>query len=141
MWQGEDKSSAPTLWVRLDTSSVGFASGVAFTPAIRDRWRAAVGSDDGAELDEAIGTVLREHAAGAPEVAGEQLKTVPKPWAADHPRADLLRLSGFQLRFAEPTPACITEPEFVPWCEARLRDLLPIHRWLVEHVSSEALTE
>jgi hypothetical protein len=66
-------------------------------------------------------------------VAGDQVKKVPAPYDADHPRADLLRHTGFQVRFVEDLPD-VTDPDFAGWCAERLDGLLPVHRWLVDHL-------
>ena len=55
-WQGADKRTSPTLWIRIDSERAGFASGIGFTPEIRDRWRSTIGSHDGADL-----TVILDH--------------------------------------------------------------------------------
>jgi hypothetical protein len=39
-----------------------------------------------------------------PDVAGAPLKRIPSPWDANHPRADLLRMNSFQIRFREKLP-------------------------------------
>jgi hypothetical protein len=133
-WHGRDKKFSPTLWIRIDADRVGFASGTAFDPKQRDRWREAVGGRPG----EALARAIRKVESGARphyvEVAGDALKKVPAPWEADHPRADLLRMKGFQIRFAEPLPANIGKPAFAGWCATRLRRLLPIHAWLVKEL-------
>jgi hypothetical protein len=49
-WQGAGKRTSPTVWIRIDSERAGFASGIGFTPEIRDRWRSTIGSDDGAAL-------------------------------------------------------------------------------------------
>jgi len=134
-WNGSDKKFAPTLWIRIDADRVGFASGLAFDPKQRDRWRDAVGGKAGEGLARAIRKVelgARKHFV---EVAGDALKQVPAPWEADHPRADLLRMKGFQIRFAEPLPRNVEKPAFVGWCATRLRRLLPIHNWLVNELA------
>lgn len=130
-WHGADKKTAPTLWIRIDSTSVGFASGAPFTPAIRDRWREAVTGPRGPKLAHALEKILQLHAAHEAVIAGDQLKKVPPPWPADHACADLLRRTGLQVRFREPTPVDIRKPTFAEWCAKRLRDLLPVHRWLV----------
>ncbi len=130
-WQGPDKKTAPTLWVRVDAGSVGFASGVAFTPDVRTRWREAVGADRGQELAQRIAALTKKHHRHEIEVAGERVKRVPSPWGEDHPRSELLRLTGFQIRFREPLPAVVGKPAFAEWCVKRLKDLLPVHAWLV----------
>lgn len=131
-WQGADKKSSPTIWIRIDANKVGFASGIAFTPAIRERWRSEVGARRGSALADAIDALVSERSA---EVAGEQLKRVPAPFAADHPRADLLRRTGFQIRFVEPLPDGIAAPSFVDWCVERARRLMPVHGWLAANLT------
>lgn len=132
-WEGADKRTSPTLWIRIDARRAGFASGLGFTPALRARWRAAVGSNNGAALAADLDQLTRRRRA---EVAGERTKNVPAPHRADHPRAELLRLTGFQVRFTDELPETIAAPGFVDWCAERLEELLPVHRWLVAHISA-----
>ncbi len=131
-WEGADKRSSPTLWVRLDAERVGFASGIGFDPSTRERWRSAVGGVAG----EGLGSVLDRLAVDrAADVAGDRLKNVPAPFDADHARAELLRHTGFQVRFVEPLPASVAAPSFVDWCAERLDALMPVHRWLRDHLT------
>ena len=136
-WHGSSKKTAPTLWIRVDASSVGFASGVAFTPPLRERWRAAVASAEGARLAAMLDDLRKRHARHDFEAAGDSLRRVPPPWTAEHPRADLLRKTGFQVRFRVPLPREAERPAFVAWCAERLAELLPTHRWLVRHLVVE----
>ncbi len=131
-WEGADKRTSPTLWIRIDSERAGFASGIGFTPAIRDRWRSTIGGDDGTDL-----TVILDHLTAAREidVAGDEVKRVPAPFDAGHPRADLLRKTGFQVRFSEDLPETISDPSFADWCTERLESLLPAHRWLADHLT------
>jgi hypothetical protein len=131
-WEGADKRTAPTLWIRIDSATAGFASGIGFTPATRDRWRAAIGSDDGAALHAVLRRLARTHEI---DIAGDEVKRVPAPFDTDHPRADLLRKTGFQVRFAEDLPDAIGDPSFADWCTDRLASLLPVHRWLTDHLT------
>lgn len=133
-WHGPDKKNGPTLWIRVDAKSVGFASGVAFSPAVRERWRAAVAGTRGGPLSRILNDLARSHAADQFEIAGERLQKVPAPWPADHPRADLLRRTAFQARFRARLPADAYKPSFVAWCGERLRDLVPLHCWLVSEL-------
>lgn len=132
-WQGADKKTSPTLWIRLDPRRAGFASGLGFTPTVRERWRAAVGSEKGAPLAAELDHLIEHRRA---EVAGEWLKKVPASFGADHARADLLRLTGFQVRFTDDLPGTISSPQFADWCVERLEELLPVHRWLVAHITT-----
>jgi uncharacterized protein (DUF2461 family) len=131
-WQGADKRTSPTVWIRIDSERAGFASGIGFTPEIRDRWRSTIGSDDGAALTATLDqlTATREI-----DVAGDEVKRVPPPFDAEHPRADLLRKTGFQIRFTEDLPETISDPSFADWCADQLESLLPVHRWLAEHLT------
>lgn len=88
--EGADKRTAPTLWIRIEPSRAGYASGLGFTPTVRERWRAAVGGEKGAPLAAELDHLVERRRA---EVAGERLKNVPASFGADHPRAELLRLS------------------------------------------------
>ena len=128
-WQGPDKKLAPTVWVRMSPTDVGFASGIAL--ADLDRWRDAVGGDAGAELATAIDRLAADRDL---DVAGQALKTVPKPYPSDHPRADLLRHKGFQVRWSEPAPKTIGSAAFVDHCLDRLDLVAPIHHWLVDQL-------
>ena len=131
-WEGADKRTAPTLWIRIDSNRAGFASGIGFTPEIRERWCTAVGGDAGADLR----TVLDWLAATREiDIAGDEVKRVPAPFDDQHSRADLLRKTGFQIRFTEHLPETITDPSFADWCTNHLESLLPVHRWLTDHLT------
>ena len=131
-WEGADKKTSPMFWVRVDATQVGFASGIGFTPAVRERWRETVGGVAGAVLAADLDDLTRERSA---EVVGDQVKKVPAPFDADHPRADLLRHTGLQVRFIEELPASAGTPEFADWCTDRLAALFPVHRWLIAHLT------
>jgi Conserved hypothetical protein (DUF2461) len=136
-WHGSDKKFGPTLWIRVDSTSVGFASGVAFTPAVRERWRAAVAGTAGARLATLIDDLRKRHGHHDFEVAGDTVHRVPPPWTDAHPRSELLRKTGFQVRFRFQLPRESERPEFGPWCAERLHELLPAHRWLVKYIYSK----
>ncbi|MEM7140917.1 MAG: DUF2461 domain-containing protein [Actinomycetota bacterium] len=129
-WEGDDKKTAPTLWIRLSQDWVGFASGMPLGDL--DRWRSAVGGDAGADLQSAIDRLAKTHDL---DVAGQALKKVPKPWPDDHPRADLLRHKMFQVRAPIATPKSVTSARFADWCTQRLLEYADVHRWLVEHMT------
>jgi hypothetical protein len=118
----------------------GFASGVAFTPDARERWREAVGGPAGARLAASLDALRARHAGHDLEVAGDSVQRVPSPWPADHPRAELLRKTGsFQVRFRLELPRQASDSAFVSWCTERLGELLPTHRWLIRYVLGERL--
>ena len=126
-WEGSPKKTAPTLMVHLSPERVGFASG--FVPADVDRWREVIAGDDGEELAASIAALAKAKKA---DVVGQELKKVPAPYDADHPRADLLRHKALQIRWIEPLPASATKPGFVGWLTRRLEAAMPVHRSLVD---------
>lgn len=131
-WEGGDKRTSPILWVRVDSCRAGFASGIGFTPEIRARWRTAVGGPAGEALAEVLTGLVTDLDA---EIAGDEIKRVPAPYDAAHPRAHLLRKTGFQVRFVDDLPANVDGAAFADWCAERLAPLLPVHRWLVQHLT------
>lgn len=129
-WEGADKKTAPTLFVRLSSDDVGFATG-ATLPDL-PRWRELIDDDiSGGAFSAALGELGRGREF---DLADEGYKRVPKPYPADHPRADLLRLKIFQARWSEPLPGSVTSAEFVDFCVDRLTSCAPVHRWLVAHL-------
>ena len=131
-WQGSDKNTSPILWIRVDAHRAGFASGIAFTPLVRARWRSAVGGAPGEELARLLDGLIAGRQA---EVAGAELKKVPASFIMDHPRAHLLRRTGFQVRFVDDLPDSLGSPDFADWCIERLVALLPVHRWLATNLT------
>jgi len=129
-WEGETKKTAPTLFVRLAADEVGFATGVALSSL--ERWRELVdGESTGATLASVIETLVADTGA---EVAGADYKRVPKPYAADHPRADLLRHKWLQVRWMVGCPEEVAADDFAPWCVRELLKCADVHRWLVANL-------
>jgi uncharacterized protein (DUF2461 family) len=123
-WEGPTKRTAPTLWVRIGAKDVGFASGVA--PADVGVWRKVVDGDAGGGIASALEELTE--ATGA-DVVGADLKRVPAPYPADHPRADLLRHKWLQVRWlADVDP---TSETFVEACADELAKAGDLHRRLV----------
>ena len=130
-WEGEPKKTAPTLFLRVDPGRIGFASGVSF--ASTATWRAAVSdSATGGQLRRLIDDVKRADGDVEVDLAGADLKRVPKPFPDDHLSADLLRHRAmFQLRWAEPLPIQVSTGDLTEFCAQRLARLAGLHRWLV----------
>lgn len=130
-WEGPVKKTSAMLMVRLHPKDgIGFASGMNFADI--DTWRTKIADEKaGAPLAKAIDAVVE--ATGA-DVVGEGLKKVPKPYDQDHPRGDLLRHKGLQVRFQQKVPKSVSSQDFVPWCAEQMDRLIPIHEWLVQHM-------
>ncbi len=128
-WEGPDKKAAAQLWVRMHpVDGVGFASGINIGRV--DAWRNAV-DKQGEPLADALAALVKATKA---DVVGEGLKRVPKPYAEDHPRADLLRHKGFQVRWIKKTPKSVTTAKFAEWCAKELQRTSEVHHWLVENL-------
>ena len=127
-WEGPNKKMAPTLWIVVGRNEAGFASGMGWDKSELDRWRTAIDGKAGEELTAAIAALPDA------DVVGENWKRVPEPYPADHPRADLLRHAGLQVRWPEPAPKSISDASFVDWCVDRLTKVAPIHHWLVKNM-------
>ena len=117
--------------MRLGPDDVGFATGAPLPST--DRWRQLIDDDrTGSELAGALRSLAKGREL---DVAGQGYKRVPKPFADDHPRADLLRhKGGIQARWSEPAPAVLGQARFVDFCARRLVACADVHRWLVENL-------
>lgn len=130
-WEGPNKKVAPMLMIRMSPADgVGFASGMFLSDL--DLWRSKIDEDTtGKSFAAELAKLVKATKA---EVAGEGLKRVPKPYAEDHPRGELLRHKGFQVRWIEDTPKSITSARFVDWCATRFNKAAGVHHWLVENM-------
>lgn len=131
-WEGPTKKTAPTLFLRVSEDTLGFATGMMF--ADPERWRRVVEDDrTGGALADALATLAK----GRPlDIDGRGYKNVPKPYPADHPRADLLKhKGGIQARWAEPAPKAMTSSRLVDHCMKRLEACADVHRWFVANLA------
>lgn len=130
-WEGPTKKTSAMLMVRLHPKDgVGFASGLNIGDI--DRWRQAIAAD---ATGEPFAAALKKlvDATGA-EIVGQGLKKVPKPYDPDHPRGDLLRHKGFQVRWGEKVPKTVGSADFVGWCVEQLALTADVHHWLIANV-------
>lgn len=126
-WEGDEKKTAPTLFIRISADDVGFATGTALPDLAL--WRELIDDDaTGDALCDALTALGRGRDL---DVAGAGYKRVPKPYTEDHPRAGLLRHKMIQARWAEPTPPDVHSAMFVDFCMERLTACAPVHRWFV----------
>jgi uncharacterized protein (TIGR02453 family) len=120
------------LYVQLSADGLLVAGGMWAAPTERSRALRAAAADErtGPPLRRALEALRRDGFT----VQGEELQRVPKPWDAEHPRADLLRRKTL-------TASRHDAPE--PWLHTRAaldrvaggwRALAPLNRWLERHV-------
>ena len=95
------------------------------------RFRAAVDEERrGEDLRKRLATLGR---AGL-TAAGEQLKTRPRGFDADHPRIELLRHKSLYAWRSWPGDDLLLNPDMVDVVAATWRALTPLAEWLADHV-------
>jgi len=103
------------------------------SPTVLARYRAVLdGVQSGAEIQRLVDGLL---ARGYTIEAMEKLKRVPPPYPQDHPRAELLKHTGFAV-MAQPTENVSSSRLLLDWAEGQLRAAAPLM-----HVIDKALTE
>lgn len=136
-WEGDGPSrECAGYFMRLDAAAVVLGVGIHHFPErVLSEYRRAAGSDDrGAELDRAVRAAAK---AGA-ELGRPRWKRVPAPYAADHPRAELLRHGGLVAAITEPLPSEVHGADFPAWCAKRWRPLRPLQTWVAEVLAAAA---
>ena len=101
-----------------------------FDAAKLARWRKAVVGAPGRAL---LAILERLRAAGY-RVGGGAYKRVPRGFAPDHPRAELLKHRGLTCAFPEIPAGLLHEPRFARWLVDHARATAPLVTWLVRHV-------
>jgi uncharacterized protein (TIGR02453 family) len=133
-WEGRGPSHQhPGFFVRVAPDQLVLGAGITlFPPDMLLRYRDLV--DEPGPGRELAGLLHRVEAAGY-EVAGPRLQRTPRPFAADHERAPLLKRLGLRVERAETLPGPMPEavlgpvlPELLVSGYARLK---PLHRWLL----------
>jgi uncharacterized protein (TIGR02453 family) len=95
------------------------------------RWRKLVAGKEGAN----IAKLVQKLRAAGYEVGGhDDYKRVPKPYAEDHPRAELLKLKGLTGGFPEMPRGMLHEPRLVDWLVKHGKAMAPLVSWLHKHV-------
>jgi uncharacterized protein (TIGR02453 family) len=129
-WEGDAPSrERPGLSVRLRPESVVLSAGIhRLEPPALAAFRAAVADEQtGPALEAAIAEATAQRGV---TLGGLSYKRVPRGFAADHPRADLLRHSALFVSGEWKLPRAISGPGFVGWAADRLERMAPVERWL-----------
>ena len=119
-----------SLYVQLGADGIFVGGGFWHTHSDQvQRLRAAVDDDlSGRQLRE-----LLDGLAGW-EVMGERLKRVPKPYAPDHPRAELLLHKSLAAGLRLEPDEWLHTPECRERVAAAWRQVQPLNAWLSQHV-------
>ncbi len=137
-WIGDGPPRAqPACILRLTSTEVLLGAGqMGLSREALPRYRERLDDDGGGATVRAVVAALE--ADGATLSDADRVR-VPKPYAADHPSADLLRRDGFHLTSSEPHPAALDSGEagdFAAWCAERWSAYRPLLDWFVDGAPS-----
>ncbi|HMG20970.1 MAG TPA: DUF2461 family protein, partial [Kofleriaceae bacterium] len=110
----------------LDEEFVGVGC-YRFDAAKLAAWRKAVVGAPGAEL---VALIAKLRRAGYTIGGHDDYKKVPTGFAADHPRADLLKLRGLTGAFPEIPAGLLHKPGFADWLVKHGKVMAPLVVWL-----------
>jgi uncharacterized protein (TIGR02453 family) len=135
LWEGSERSrSAPGFYVRLTSRALVLGAGIHQFPREQLlRYRAAVHDDRSGDALARVAATLGKQ--GYP-LQGRRYKSVPPGYGADHPRADLLRHDGLWAGpELAPLPESVHTGRLVRTCIGHFEKVLPVHRWLMQHLT------
>ena len=118
------------LHLGLDEEYIGVGC-YRFDEARLARWRRAVAGAPGRAL---LGIMARLRRRGYEPRVYESTARVPKGFAPDHPRAELLKYKGLICSFPEIPAGLLHKPALAPWLIAHARATAPLVIWLRRHV-------
>jgi len=127
-WEGRERKLSPGFFVSLKADSVTTGAGTYMTePGRLERLRQGIAAQEtGSRLED----LLSELAAAGYEIGEQGYKRVPRGFASDHPRSDLLKYRVVHAYRSEPVPDEFYGPQFTRWCMERFAHLEPLHEWL-----------
>ncbi|MEZ4401504.1 MAG: DUF2461 domain-containing protein [Kofleriaceae bacterium] len=127
---GDGGTAALYVHVGLDEEFVGVGR-YGFDAAQLARWRKAVAGRPG----EALAAVIAKLERGGYQVRGrDDLVKVPRGFAPDHPRGDLLRMRGLTAMFPEMPAGLLHQPALAAWLTRHAKATAPLVTWLHREV-------
>lgn len=129
-WRGEDKGrDAPSFCVRLFADRIVVGAGMRVLAGEQlAAYREAV---DANKTGRKLAAVVEDLcASGRYALTGKQLARVPSGYAADHPRADLLRRTGLFVCREGPVGKTAGTARFASECVEHFAAMAPVCRWL-----------
>lgn len=132
--QGAFAGVAPGIGYYVQLDATGLLAGGGFRSHGPDqvaRYRDAVDEQStGCELDEIV-VSLQESGF---EIEGEQLKTRPRGYDADHPRLDLLRRKSLMAIKTFGAPGWLDSPKALDEVRTTWQQVTPLSSWIVANV-------
>jgi uncharacterized protein (TIGR02453 family) len=102
-----------------------------FEPDKLPKWRKQVAGKAGESLAKLVDK-LRD--AGYAVGGHDDLKKVPKPYDAEHPRGEFLKMKGLTGGLPEIPRGLIFKPELVDWLAEHAAAMAPMVSWIQKHV-------
>jgi len=130
-WEGSLKKMKNSgIFISIDKNGAQIYVGqYGFDPAQLRIFREAVVDDYfGALLEQAINNVK---SSGNYEIGGEHYKRVPKGYNLNHIRAQYLKFNSLYSKSRIITPEILQDPAFIDTCFEEIKNMMPIHQWLV----------
>jgi uncharacterized protein (TIGR02453 family) len=127
---GEGGNTVMYVHLGLDEEFVGVGCYM-FDAEKLARWRKAVAGKPGAELQKIVD---RLRTAGYRVGGHDDYKTMPRGFAPDHPRAELLKQRGMTAGFPEIPRGLLLEPGLADWLVLHGTATAPLVTWLHRHV-------
>ncbi len=98
-----------------------------FEPPQLAKWRKVVAGKQGEEIAKLVAKLRK---AGYALHGHDDYVRVPKPYAADHPRAELLKMKGLTGGFPAMPKGMLHKPGLVDWIAKHGAALAPMVKWL-----------
>jgi uncharacterized protein (TIGR02453 family) len=128
----ERDRGAGAFYVQLGTEGLLVAGGCFHCdPAQLRNYRAAVAEE---RRGTALAALLAALSSSGWEVRGDQLRTSPRGFTADHPRIELLRHRSLYLAKVHPPDDGLHEATTLRRVRAAWRQLRPLNEWIADHV-------
>ncbi|SLK00691.1 DUF2461 domain-containing protein [Arthrobacter sp. P2b] len=133
--QGAFASGQEGVGYYLQISAAGLLVGGGYhshSPAQLARYRNSV---DASGTGESLRHIVEAVTAAGFAVEGERLKTVPRGYASDHPRAELLKHKSLAASVDLGQPEWLESPAAVPEIARLWEELRPLVDWVTRHAA------
>ncbi|HEY5944727.1 MAG TPA: DUF2461 domain-containing protein [Kofleriaceae bacterium] len=127
------RDGCTALYFEVDVEDEYAGSGsYFFEDAQLPRWRKLVAADKTGKQIAGIIATLRKR--GYAVRAYDDYKKVPKGFAADHPRAELLKMRGLTCQFPRMPKGLLHKPALADWLTEHAKATAPMVSWLYRNV-------
>ncbi len=131
-WEGKlPKMECSGFYFHLEPPTLFFGAGIhCFSPKLLETYRnSVVDPKSGPVLAKAVEKLTKKPNYS---VGGKHYKKAPRGYQAEGLLADLLLYSGLFAGYEVDIPDELYSPQILDYCLARFKEMVPIHRWLVD---------